>query len=174
MDSTVWVAILTGATAVLAGWVTSLGNARAARIQAEASAYAQHHERLRESRRAAYLEFIGQAHIVGEHYFRLGDVYMQVKDPAVQEARIQDLRKTLRDAFDPLARCARVVQLEGPAAVAELAGAVQQAAADCNSALWEIAQGNAAARERFDGANRRYRSEVERFIYRAREAMGTP
>jgi hypothetical protein len=47
-DSAVWVAALTGGTAVLAGWVTSHGNARAARIQAEASARAQDHSRIRE------------------------------------------------------------------------------------------------------------------------------
>jgi hypothetical protein len=63
-DGTVW-AILTGGTAVLASWVTSQGNARAARIQAEASAHAQHHSRIRDIRRTAYLEFMEQAHITG-------------------------------------------------------------------------------------------------------------
>lgn len=41
MDTTLWVAILTGGTAVLAGWVTSLGNTRAAKVQAEASTRVQ-------------------------------------------------------------------------------------------------------------------------------------
>ncbi|WP_171064704.1 hypothetical protein [Actinomadura soli] len=53
MDSSALVAIVTGGTAVLAGWVTSLGNARAARVQARTTAEAQHRAELRASRRAA-------------------------------------------------------------------------------------------------------------------------
>ena len=106
-DEALWVAVLTGGTAVLASWVTSLGNARAARIQAEASAQTQQQSRSRETRRTAYLEFIEQAHITGELYWRLGDVYAQLTDPDEQLVRIQQLRADLRDAFDPLSRCAR-------------------------------------------------------------------
>jgi hypothetical protein len=40
-DSALWVAVLTGGTAVVASWMTSRGNARAARVQAEAAAQAQ-------------------------------------------------------------------------------------------------------------------------------------
>jgi hypothetical protein len=108
-------AALTGATAVVASWVTSRGNSRAARIQAEASALAQHHSRVREVRRAAYLDFVEQGHITGELYFRLGDVYAQLSHPGQQLAPIQQLRNDLRDAFDPLMRSARVITLEGPA-----------------------------------------------------------
>ncbi|MEU7864400.1 hypothetical protein [Nonomuraea sp. NPDC049141] len=113
MDSTAWVAILTGGTAILAGWVTSLGNARSVRIQAEASAKAQQHAQIREARRTAYLEFLEQAHITGELCYRLGDVYMQLTQQDEQLEKIQDLRTALRNAYDPLARCARVVLLQG-------------------------------------------------------------
>lgn len=140
-DGTVWVAVLTGGTAVLASWVTSRGNARAARIQAEASAHAQRHSRAREIRRTAYLEFIEQAHITGELYYMLGDVYAQLTDPDEQLNRIQQLRTDLRDAFDPLTRCVRVIVLEGPAPVVEAARAVRQAASDANNALWVVSQG---------------------------------
>jgi hypothetical protein len=80
-DEALWAAVLTGGTAVLASWVTSRGNARAARIQAETSAQTQQQSRSRETRRTAYLEFIEQAHIKGELYWRLGDVYAQLTDP---------------------------------------------------------------------------------------------
>jgi hypothetical protein len=173
-DGTVWVAVLTGGTAVLASWVTSQGNARAARIQAEASAHAQHHSRVREVRRTAYLEFIEQAHITGELYWRLGDVYAQLIGSDAQLAGIQQLRIELRDAFDPLMRCARVLVLEGPEPVAEAAEAVKQAASDSNKALWIVSQGEAGARERFDEAHRIFRFQLERFIEAARTAMGTP
>lgn len=80
-DNALRVAVLTGGTAVAASWVTSRGNARAARIQAEASAQAQQLSRAREVRRTAYLEFIEQAHITGELHWRLGDIYAQLADP---------------------------------------------------------------------------------------------
>src|SRR5258708_16309300 len=45
-----------GGTAVLASWVTSRGNARAAKIQAESSVLGERNSRAREIRRAAYLD----------------------------------------------------------------------------------------------------------------------
>ncbi|MEW1838321.1 hypothetical protein AB0392_10230 [Nonomuraea angiospora] len=174
MDSTVWIAILTGGTAILTGWVTSLGNARAARIQAEASAKAQHHAQIREARRTAYLEFLEQAHITGELYYRLGDIYMQLTQPDEQLKKIQDLRIALRDAYDPLARCARVVLLEGPEAIASTAEAVKQAATDANGALWEIAQDTPDARSRFDSAHQVFRERLQSFIETARATIDSP
>ncbi|GAA3358430.1 hypothetical protein GCM10017744_032980 [Streptomyces antimycoticus] len=67
-DSTFWIAALTGGTAVLASWVTSRGNTRAARIQADTAVLAQRAERLRDSRRSAYLDLIEQTHSIGELY----------------------------------------------------------------------------------------------------------
>ncbi|WP_219460001.1 hypothetical protein [Nonomuraea rhizosphaerae] len=174
MDSTVWVAILTGGTAVLTGWVTSLGNARTARIQAQASAKAQHHAQIREARRTAYLEFLEQAHITGEHYFRLDDIYMQLTRPDEQLEKLEDLRTALRDAYDPLARCARVVVLEAPEAVAAGAEAVVQAASNANSALRGIAQGTPEGRSRFDAARQTYRDQLQIFIETARATLGSP
>jgi hypothetical protein len=173
-DSALWVAVLTGGTAVLASWVTSRGNARAAKVQAEASAQAQQHSRVREARRTAYLEFIEQAHITGELHWRLGDIYVQVADPDDQLARLNQLRDELRDAFDPLMRCARTISLEGPAPVAEAAEAVRRAASDANGGLWMLSQGMDGATERFDQAHRVFRRELDRFIEAARTAMQSP
>ncbi len=53
-DSALWVAVLTGGTAVVASWVTSRGNARAARVQAEAAAQAQQHSQARAADCPAY------------------------------------------------------------------------------------------------------------------------
>src|SRR5262249_39781471 len=116
-------------------WVTSRGNARAARVQAEASELSHRQTRIREIRRTAYLDFIEQAHITGELYFRLGDVYAKLSDDDDRLAGIQQLRSHLRDAFDPLMRSARLVALEGPAAVAEAAEAVRHAALGANGAM---------------------------------------
>jgi hypothetical protein len=172
-DSAVWVAVLTGATAVLASWVTSQGNARASRIQAEASARAQQHSHIREVRRTAYLELMEQAHITGEFYWRLGDIYVQLTDPDEQLARIEQLRTNLRNTFDPLMRCVRVVVLEGPPRVAEAAEAVQQAAAATNRALRRISLSEAGALSSFDEAHSHFRLRLESFIEAARTAMGS-
>ncbi|MCX4574836.1 hypothetical protein [Streptomyces sp. NBC_01571] len=173
-DSTVWVAVFTGATAVLAGWVTTLGNARAARVQAEASARVQHRDRLRETRRAAYLDLMEQAHLTGQLYWRVGDAYAQLDDPDDRLTRVQELRDELRAAFDPLMRGVRVVVLEGPVRAAEAANALQQAAAQANRALWRVTCGDPGARERFDEAHAAFRHTLERFTGTARDAMSTP
>jgi hypothetical protein len=110
--------LFTGGTAALAGRVTSWRNARAARVQAEVSARAQQRNQLRVSRRTAYLELIDQAHVIGELYWRLGDVYAQSPDADARLKGIEALRVALRDAFDPLQRCARVAVLESPGEVA--------------------------------------------------------
>jgi hypothetical protein len=172
--SALWVAALTGGTAVLASWVTSRGNARAAKIQAEASALAQQQSQVREARRTAYLEFIEQAHITGELHWRLGDIYIQLPDRDDRLARLNQLRDDLRDAFDPLMRCARTICLEGPAPVAEAAEAARRAASDANGALWMLSLGQDGATERFDEAHRAFRVELERFIEAARTAVQTP
>jgi hypothetical protein len=171
-DGALWIAALTGGTAVLASWVTSRGNTRAARIQAEASAHAQHHVRARELRRTAYLELIEQAHLVGELYWRLGDVYAQLTDPADQLARIERLRADLRNAYDPLSRCVRVIVLEGPPAVADAAEQLRQATTSANGALSLISQGESDAR--FHDAHRLFRARLEGFIEAARGAIETP
>jgi len=173
-DEALWVAMLTGGTAVVASWVTSRGNARAARIQAEASAQTQQQSRSRETRRTAYLEFIEQAHITGELYWRLGDVYAQLTDPDEQLVRIQRLRADLRDAFDPLSRCTRVIILEGPGSVVEAAETVKQAASDANRIRWDISRAETGARERFDEAYRIFRMRLSQFIEAAQASMAGP
>jgi hypothetical protein len=170
-DSALWIAALTGGTAVLVSWVTSRGNAHAARVQAEASGQALQYGQLRETRRTAYLEFIEQAHTIGELYWRLGDVYVQLTDPDDQLAGVQELRNDLRDAYDPLMRCARILLLEGPVQVSEAAEAVTQAAAEANSALHIVSQGEEHSRERFDEACRIFRLRLVSFIEAARATM---
>lgn len=169
-----WVGVFTGATAVLASWVTTLGNARAAKVQAEASAQVQRRDRVRETRRAAYLELMEQAHITGQLYWRVGDAFVQLVDPAERLTRIQELRTELRGAFDPLMRCVRVIVLEGPAPAAEAAEALMAAAAGANSALARVAEAGGddpGSRGLFDEADGVFRGRLERFIGEARTAM---
>jgi hypothetical protein len=171
-DSVVWVGVFTGATAVLASWVTTVGNARAAKVQAEASAQAQQRGRVREIRRAAYLDLMEQAHITGQLYWRVGDAFFHLVDPDERLTRIQELRIELRSAFDPLMRCVRVIVLEGPAPAAEAAEALLAAAAEANSALARVSEGDdPGSRELFDETHGAFRHRLEQFIGEARSAM---
>ncbi|QNP72832.1 hypothetical protein IAG44_27640 [Streptomyces roseirectus] len=174
MDSAVWVAALTGGTAVLAGWVTTLGNVRAARVQAEESARAQQVGRVRELRREAYLELMRRSHEMSELYWKVGEVRYEPTDPASFLTRIQQLRVEAREAYDPLMHSVRVIALEGPDRLAELAKAVLAAAALTNGSLAEVHRSGAGAFARFDAAMEAYGLSLAAFVEAARDAMNEP
>jgi hypothetical protein len=171
-DEAAWIAALTGGTAVLASWVTNLGNVRAARVQAEASAAAQQRGRVRELRRGAYLDLMAQAHVTGELYRRVVDAFVQIAEPEQVLRRVEELRTELREAYDPLMHSVRVVVLEGPSSAADAAQAVLEAAKVTNRALCRVSLGEADARARFDEAQAAYLPCLARFVEAAREAMG--
>ncbi|MGW4045789.1 hypothetical protein [Streptomyces sp. NPDC004721] len=172
-DSALWAAALTGGTAVLTSWVTNLGNVRAARTQAEASARAQHRDRVREARRAAYPELMERAHVMGELYRRIVDAHLQHGDGDRFLARVQELRVSVREAYDPLMRGVRAITLEGPAETAAAARAVLTAATEVSRSRWHVSLGEAGARARFDRAREAYLGRLERFAEAARAAMET-
>ncbi|MET8976034.1 hypothetical protein ABZX85_10480 [Streptomyces sp. NPDC004539] len=173
-DSAVWVAALTGGTAVLAGWVTNLGNVRAARVQAEASAKAQQASRVRESRRDAYLELMRCAHGMSELYWKVGEVRYQPSDPERFLTHIQEMRVETREAYDPLMHSVRVISLEGPGRLAELARAVLAAAARTSGSLSGISRSEPEEFARFDAAMEAYSASLTAFVEAARDAMNEP
>ncbi|MFI6079907.1 hypothetical protein ACIBBB_02720 [Streptomyces sp. NPDC051217] len=170
-DTAVLVAALTGGTAVLASWVTSRGNAKAAKVQAETAVQVQQRVQVREIRRTAYLALIEQAHAMGETYWRVGDAYMQVDDEEALRARVEQIRVDLRDGFAPLMRCVRVIVLEGPQEVGESAEALLKAASTCNSSLWPVSRGEPDARQLYDEAHQVFRTRLDAFIGAAHAAM---
>lgn len=172
MADAVWVGAFTGATAILASWITTRGNARAARVQAEASAQAQRHVHVREVRRAAYLDLMEQAHLTGQLYWRVEDAYVQLAGDA-RLVRINELRDQLRTAFDLMMRCTRIVVLEGPLAVATAAEAVQDAAQEANRALWRVTCGDPNARERFKDSERSFKQRLKEFNKAAQTVMSS-
>ncbi|MGW0854037.1 hypothetical protein [Streptomyces sp. NPDC002690] len=169
-DSAMWVAAFTGGTAVLASWVTNLGNVRAARAQAEASIQAQHRGRVRELRRSAYLDLMQRSHETAELYRNVADTFHETPDPQQQSARLGELRLELRGAYAQLMQSVRVVVLEGPDTTAEAAQTVQDAALRANQCLWHITRGDTDARAHFDTARTAYRQCQARFVERARAA----
>ncbi|MFG2095000.1 hypothetical protein [Streptomyces sp. NPDC048612] len=171
-DSTVWtlaIAAVTGGTAVLASWVTSRGSTRAARVQAEIAARSQRAERLRESRRTAYLDLIEQTHRMGELFWEISSVLRLPRS----EARTSALG-TLQDRevaeYAKIRRCARVVELEGPPSAAAPALALQKATRPFYAALRADLTGDPEGHEAFDAAYRPFWRALEEFVDAARDA----
>ena len=169
VDSTLWVAVFTGGTAVLASWVTSRGTARAARIQVEASSRAQQLDRIRELRRAAYSDVIGQAHETAELHFQVKGALAGPDERMVQ--RLTELRGELRAAFDPLMRCIRLAVLEGPTRVAEAAEALSESVITANRALHPLEESGEGALAAYESAEGEFHRRLDMFTASAREAL---
>ncbi|WP_274912792.1 hypothetical protein [Streptomyces sp. WZ-12] len=174
-DSTVWtlaIAAVTGGTAVLASWVASRGSTRAARIQAETAARSQRAERLRESRRTAYLDLIEQTHRIGELYW---EISAELREPASAEraARLDILLDREVAEYAKIRRCARVVELEGPPSAAAAALALQKATGPFYDALRPGTAEGKDCREEFDAAYSPFWKALETFVDAARDAHQT-
>ncbi|MFI9029175.1 hypothetical protein [Streptomyces sp. NPDC053560] len=177
-ESTLWtlsIAAVTGGTAVLASWVTSRGSTRAARIQAETAADSQRRERLRDSRRTAYLDLIEQTHKMGELFWEVSDVLRQPYGEA-SAAALQPLSERQTAEYGRLRRCVRIVELEGPPPAADVALVVQKSTGDFHAAIRQALrdgageEGWAAAGERFDAAYSPFWRALETFVETARDA----
>ncbi|MEW1748270.1 hypothetical protein ACIQU1_03720 [Streptomyces angustmyceticus] len=174
-DSTWWtlaIAAVTGGTAVLSSWVTSRGSARAARLQAEIGARSQRAERLRESRRTAYLDLIEQAHRMGELFWEISAT-LRMPDSESRTAALDALRDREVAEYARIRRCARVVELEGPSSAAAAALALQKATGPFYEALAGDPPGGTDPRETFDAAYRPFWATLEDFVDAARAAHQT-
>jgi hypothetical protein len=174
-DGTVWtlaIAALTGGTAVLASWVTSRGSTRAARIQAEIVARSQRAERLRESRRTAYLELIEQTHRMGELYWEISAT-LRLPRSAARTASLGALHDREVAEYAKIRRCARVVELEGPPPAAAAALALQKATGPFYEAVGAELSGAEGAGAQFDAAYSPFWKSLERFVDAARDAHQT-
>ncbi|MGO4418308.1 hypothetical protein AB4Z54_05975 [Streptomyces sp. MCAF7] len=172
-DNTFWIAALTGGTAVLASWVTSRGNTRAARIQADTAARAQQSERRRESRRTAYLDLIEHAHQTVEVYWEISAAQRNA-DAERRLAALGELVERELDAYGKLRRRVRVVELEGPPAAATAANALQKATGPFHRALRDMRSddpGHPEAVRRFEASYRPFWSALTDFVDAARDAL---
>ncbi|MCZ4125555.1 hypothetical protein [Streptomyces sp. H39-S7] len=108
-DNSLFIAGLTGVTAIaassLASWLTSRGNADAARIQVSATTQAQRRDGVRQTRRAAYLNLIEQAQVVADE-LRGVDGLSTTGCTAALAAH--------RDRHKQLRRTVTLIDLEGP------------------------------------------------------------
>jgi hypothetical protein len=169
-DNTLWVAALTAGTAVLASWVTSRGNANAARLQAEAATESQQLARQREARRAAYAAVIDKAVAIGELYWKIPEA-ARTADPDGRRTELLRLREQIRDVYAALLRCVQVVVLEGPDDVAEAAAALDKATPSTARLMRAMADGDTAAEEQLTEETRAYWPAMTEFIERASKAV---
>ncbi|MBT2508037.1 hypothetical protein J7I98_19530 [Streptomyces sp. ISL-98] len=169
-DNTLWIAALTAGTAVLASFVTSRGTARAARIQADTAAASVETDRLRAARRGAYVDVIEQAQRMGELYWKVTDAD-QIRDTDARAAALKDLRGRLRDEYASLRHRVWVVDLEGPAPVAEAADALRRATSDNYRALEAMIAGQPDAAQRFNDCYAPFWQSVMGFVDIARDAL---
>ncbi|WP_206508011.1 hypothetical protein [Streptomyces chrestomyceticus] len=174
-DSTVWtlaIAAVTGGTAVLASWVAGRGSTRAARIQAEIAARAQRTERLRESRRTAYLDLIEQTHRLGELYWEILAVLRN--SAGTGDRGTAEVLKELHDReiaeYAKIRRCARVVELEGPPEAATAALALQRTTGTFYRCVKGAMEGDTDAQQEFGTAFSPFWKALEDFIDVARAA----
>ncbi|GAB7110308.1 hypothetical protein JCM4814A_86230 [Streptomyces phaeofaciens JCM 4814] len=111
-DNSLFIAGLTGVTAIaassLASWLTSRGNAHAARIQVEAGTEAQRRDGVRQTRRAAYLALIEQAQVVADGLRGVD---------ALSTAEARTALAAHRDRHQRLRRAVTLIDLEGPSTV---------------------------------------------------------
>ncbi|TSB20391.1 hypothetical protein [Streptomyces benahoarensis] len=171
-NSTLWtlaIAVVTGGTAVLASWVTGRGSARAATLQAETAARTQRAERLRESRRIAYLDLIEQAHRMGELYWETSAV-LRRPDSAERLGALRELHDREIAEYARIRRCARVVELEGPPEAATAALALQKATGPFHAGVTAELDGDPTGRDHLDAAYRPFWQALEHFVDAARTA----
>ncbi|MEU4171247.1 hypothetical protein AB0F46_30750 [Streptomyces sp. NPDC026665] len=167
-NTTLWVALLTAATAVGASWVTNRGNAQAARIQTRAAAEAAHTARGREARRTMHLDFIEQANDMRILYLRIPK-YFKVEDEESRLASLADLRDQLRDSYRPFLRSLAAVSLECHAGPIAAAKAVHAASGEAYGRL-AAAEEDVREADGFLRALDAYRASVDSFIEAARLA----
>ncbi|MEV5815319.1 hypothetical protein [Streptomyces mutabilis] len=169
-DTTLWIGVLTAGTAVIASWVTSWGTARAARIQADAGARSQRAVRIRETRRAAYVDLIEQAHRIAELYWRVTELH---RSGAHEEnvVAFKELRSSLRKEYGQLRNLVWIVTLEGPDSVARAAEQMRLATQPRFRALGALIEGRPDAARDFDALEDPYWKTIHDFVAAAKAAV---
>ncbi|NUK02113.1 hypothetical protein HRW23_03830 [Streptomyces lunaelactis] len=170
-DNTLLVATLTGATAILASWVTSKGSARAAQVQADAARATQQSERTRASRRTAYADVIHSFHAIGEGFRDIMPA-VAVADAAERTAALRALQERQAQQHAAMMRAVHVAHLEGPDEVARAARRMEDASTRVYLAIGAMADEAAIYSPEFDEGYREFWQALDDFVAVAREALG--
>jgi hypothetical protein len=169
-DNTLWVAVLTGATAILASWVTSRGQTRAARMQAEFTAAAQRRDRLREVRRIAYLDLIQHLQSLRPIRFRIKESN-EVTDPDQRIAGLREQLVAMRHGQDQFLNLLRVIAVEGPSPVIACAESLGESISSARKDIEALIDGHTEAIDRFELHFSEGSENLQRFIEAVRAAL---
>ncbi|MFH8936454.1 hypothetical protein [Streptomyces griseosporeus] len=165
-DASLWVAMVTAVTAIAASWVTSRGNAQAARVQARAAAEAQHAAIRRDTMRTAHLAFIDQINHMGALYRRTPKL-LEIDAPSDRSAALERHLDELRAAYGEFHRQLNVVMLDGGCSALAAANAVHNASTHVYKTLLNIAAGTQEPDD-FAPAVRAYWNVATAFLHAAR------
>ncbi|MFD0449407.1 MULTISPECIES: hypothetical protein [Streptomyces] len=167
-DATLWVAVLTAVTAIAASWVTSRGNAQAARVQALAAAEAQQAATRRDAMRTAHLAFSEQINHMGALY-RKTPAFLGIGDPSERSPALDRHLEELRTAYGEFHQQLNVITLDGGHSSRLAADAVHAASTHVYKTLLGIAAGTQGP-EDFASAVRAYWDTATAFLHAARQA----
>ncbi|WAZ23023.1 hypothetical protein STRCI_004335 [Streptomyces cinnabarinus] len=169
-DSTLWVAAITGGTAVVASWMTGQYTTRAAREQAQCSADAHRQEKLREIQRTAYLDLIQHAQSLAPMERNISEL---IELPASEE-RTAELKKQIvvahKARFDFLA-LKRVIFLEGAPQVKKCADELDHLFRDYCVTLEQAINGDEGAPYRLDLLYKQGDEALQRLILEAGRSL---
>ncbi|WEH33971.1 hypothetical protein PZB75_11675 [Streptomyces sp. AM 4-1-1] len=176
-DSTLWVGVLTAATALGASLGTSLltsrGNEKVARQQALVNARATHLTEARNRRREAYRELIARAHELSRILWRMEEVD-RATDTNEARALLREVQTASRPALNDVEKCVRDVLLEGPPSVSESAGKLNTVAIETRYYLCELTDRDGHYRDRYESSYKAYEDQYLLFIELARHALEVP
>lgn len=172
LDDTILIGALTGGTAVLASWVTSRGQTRAAHLQAEITAKSQRADRRREAQRTAYLEFIESTHRMGTLYWRISETHA-IRRANARSTTLEELRRLLQAEYAILRRCVRIIDLEGPDDVAAAANDLKTATDTSFTAFRALINGENGADQRFDDCYEPFWRALTHFVDTAKNVLRT-
>lgn len=146
----------------LASWLTSRGNAHAARVQVDATTAAQRREGIRQTRRAAYLDLIERAQAVADGLAGVDGLSTELEAALAAH----------RDRHQQLRRAVTLIDLEGPSAVSVAASNLLIMSGRLVTALAATAQnGSRENRIEFQEILRAYLRLIRPFIEAAAAAL---
>ncbi|MBD0419327.1 hypothetical protein H0H10_09155 [Streptomyces sp. TRM S81-3] len=170
LDTALLVSALTGATAILASWVGSKGSTRAAQIQAQTSRAAQEAESMRVSRRAAYVEVVHRAHVVGERFIDVLPA-VSLSDPAARASALREVLQRHAQLHAEMMRAVHTAHIEGPDDVVQAADRLATASTQVYLAVHAMAEDAAVHSPHFDEGYFKFWEALSDFTSLARRSI---
>ncbi|MGW7403251.1 hypothetical protein ACWGI9_05865 [Streptomyces sp. NPDC054833] len=166
-DSSLGVAGLTAATAIVA----SLAATWSARSQARTEARTRRAEATNQRRRESYRAMTRCVSGFSKVLWRMAQVDQEADD-AIRRGLVDSIRSDARTALDDVEEATRGVEIDGPEEVSKAASELCFRAVLTHHALSALTDGRDPLRAEYDQAYRGYRRCEDRFLRLARATLG--